>query len=52
MSSDYKVYENTSLSDIFKKIDENSQQNKIQITTTIQELMTYIIHATFPLKLL
>ena len=42
MSTDYKVYENTSLSDLFKKIDENSKMNKIQITTTIQELMTYI----------
>ena len=42
MSTDYKVYENTSLSDLFKKIDKNSKMNKIQITTTIQELMTYI----------
>jgi hypothetical protein len=51
MSSDYKVYENTSLSDIFKKIDENSQQNKIQITTTIQELMTYIKDSSSAMQL-
>ena len=42
MSTDYKIFDNTTLSDILKKIDHNSQRNKIQIETTIQELMTYI----------
>ncbi len=42
MSTDYKIFDNTTLSDILKKIDNNSQRNKIQIETTMQELMTYI----------
>ena len=42
MSADYELFKGTSLADLFKKIDHNSNRNKIQIETLIQELMTYI----------
>ena len=51
MSSDYKVFKETSLSDIFEKIDHNSSRNKIQIETTIQVLMTYIKDANSAVQL-
>ena len=42
MSGDYKVFKNTTLADLFEKIDTNSKRNKIQIESLIQELMTFI----------
>jgi len=42
MSGDYKVFKNTTLADLFEKIDTNSKRNKIQIESLIQELMVYI----------
>ena len=42
MSGDYKIFKNTSLADLFEKIDNNSKRNKIQIESLIQELMTFI----------
>ena len=42
MSTDYKIFDETTLSDILKKIDHNSQRNKIQIETIIQDMMIYI----------
>ena len=42
MSGDYKIFKNTSLADLFEKIDHNSKRNKIQIESLIQELMTFI----------
>jgi hypothetical protein len=42
MSADYELFKGTSLSDLFKKINHNSERNKIQIETLIQELMTFI----------
>lgn len=42
MSGDYKVFKNTTLADLFEKIDHNSKRNKIQIESLIQELMVYI----------
>ena len=42
MSADYELFKGTTLSDLFKKIDHNSDRNKIQIESLIQELMTYI----------
>ena len=41
-SGDYKVFKNTTLADLFEKIDTNSKRNKIQIESLIQELMTFI----------
>ena len=42
MSADYELFKGTSLSDLFKKINHNSDRNKIQIESLIQELMTFI----------
>ena len=42
MSTDYKIFDETTLSDILKKIDHNSERNKIQIETIIQDMMIYI----------
>ena len=42
MSGDYKVFKNTTLDDLYEKIDTNSKRNKIQIESLIQELMTFI----------
>ena len=42
MSSDYEIFKGKTLSDLFKKIDNNSERNKIQIESLVQELMIYI----------
>tara|TARA_B100000131_G_scaffold318750_1_gene363251 strand:- start:3659 stop:4036 length:378 start_codon:yes stop_codon:yes gene_type:complete len=42
MSTDYKVFDNVTLSDLFKKINDNSERNKIQIETIIQDMMVFI----------
>jgi|TARA_R100000027_G_scaffold33161_1_gene24279 hypothetical protein len=42
MSNDYEIYEGMNLSDLFKKIDNNTKRNKIQIESLIQELMVFI----------
>jgi hypothetical protein len=42
MAADYELFKGTTLSDLFKKINHNSDRNKIQIESLIQELMTYI----------
>ena len=42
MSADYEIFKGTTLADMFKKIDENSSRNKIQIESLIQELMVFI----------
>jgi len=42
MSTDYKVFDNVTLSDLFKKINDNSARNKIQIETIIQDMMVFI----------
>tara|TARA_B100001113_G_scaffold347188_1_gene339204 strand:+ start:16307 stop:16684 length:378 start_codon:yes stop_codon:yes gene_type:complete len=42
MSNDYEIYEGMNLSDLFKKIDDNTKRNKIQIESLIQELMVFI----------
>ena len=42
MSTDYKVFDNITLSDLFKKINDNSERNKIQIETIIQDMMVFI----------
>tara|TARA_B100001123_G_C15289512_1_gene1016942 strand:+ start:755 stop:1132 length:378 start_codon:yes stop_codon:yes gene_type:complete len=42
MSTDYKVFDNVTLSDLFKKINNNSERNKIQIETIIQDMMVFI----------
>ena len=42
MSADYEIFKGTTLADMFKKIDDNSSRNKIQIESLIQELMVFI----------
>ena len=42
MSADYEIFKGTTLADMYKKIDENSSRNKIQIESLIQELMVFI----------
>ncbi len=42
MSADYEIFKGTTVSDLFKKIDDNSKRNKIQIESLIQEMMTFI----------
>tara|TARA_A100001391_G_scaffold195412_2_gene172699 strand:- start:53 stop:439 length:387 start_codon:yes stop_codon:yes gene_type:complete len=42
MSADFKIFGDTTLSDLFEKIDNNSKRNKIQIESIIQEVMTFI----------
>ncbi len=42
MSADYELFKGTTLADLFKKIDNNTTRNKIQIESLVQELMTYI----------
>ena len=42
MSADYEIYGGVKLSDKFKKIDDNSKRNKIQIESLIQEMMVFI----------
>ena len=42
MSADYEIFKGTTLADLFKKIDNNTSRNKIQIESLVQELMTYI----------
>ena len=42
MSADYEIYKGTTLSDMFKKIDDNSKANKIRIETLVQELLVFI----------
>ena len=42
MSAHYEIFKGTTVSDLFKKIDDNSKRNKIQIESLIQEMMTFI----------
>ena len=42
MSADYEIFKGTTISDLFKKIDNNSKRNKVQIESLIQELMIFI----------
>jgi hypothetical protein len=42
MSADYEIYKGKTIADLFKKIDDNSKRNKIQIESLIQEMMVYI----------
>lgn len=42
MSADYEIFKGTTINDLFKKIDDNSKRNKIQIESLIQEMMTFI----------
>jgi uncharacterized protein YaeQ len=51
MSADYELFKGTSLSDLFKKINHNSDRNKIQIESLIQELMVYIKDANSAIQL-
>ena len=42
MSADYEIYKGKTIADLFKKIDDNSNRNKIQIESLIQEMMVFI----------
>ena len=42
MSNDYEIFKGKTLADLFEKIDHNSERNKIQIESLVQELMIYI----------
>ena len=42
MSADYELFKGTTLADLFKKLDNTTTRNKIQIESLVQELMTYI----------
>ena len=51
MSADYELFKGTTLADLFKKIDNNTTRNKIQIESLVQELMTYIKDPNFAIQL-
>ena len=38
----YEIYKGKTIADLFKKIDDNSNRNKIQIESLIQEMMVFI----------
>ena len=42
MSADYEIYKGMNIADMFKKIDNNSSRNKVQIESLIQEMMVFI----------